>query len=525
MESETSATRAEPDEVAKMSGARHGRVLVTWSGSSTPERNQASLVGAGLEPFPISKRDIIHGLPITGDKPFTNSTELFGNACIVKPEESQLDGLFDEDDASQLRLIGFVKGIAQRASKAGAVVLLVYTKPGRNGKMPLVGASGATAPMQIYFVSWGFRAIQESRGTRGKDPAKLTIHPADFREDGDASGSKSYLAAAQGTDAAATSGGPVAAAPNSPTPPAADSGSGSWIRRGLDFVGSVKTAVVGLDFNLAKKFDPLVKISTSWTADPNVFINVAKGLDEFHRHVQATLVRTYYLPQLSTELMNVADLLEKYRTGSFLSDPCFTLLVCELYWGYCSDGNRQFSSHVSDVAKTRITDLVHRSIDAYTISENPSEMSIFRSEEFEAIAMYRSSNPIQELSWMCRNIVVQSKILDRNGKHLLTVAWIYACCRRGTPLFNDHEFLRLWSQKMLRSDRIYTVDFGLINAFTEAFGSAAPAHRLFLNLAKNVNELLHVCGIVSYAGSVHVEDALLLRVLEGAPPPPPTTSI
>ena len=177
MESETSATRAEPDEVAKMSGARHGRVLVTWSGSSTPERNQASLVGAGLEPFPISKRDIIHGLPITGDKPFTNSTELFGNACIVQPEESQLDGLFDEDDASQLRLIGFVKGIAQRASKAGAVVLLVYTKPGRNGKMPLVGASGDSANADL-FCELGLSCYTRVSGHSGQRPCETDHSPS-----------------------------------------------------------------------------------------------------------------------------------------------------------------------------------------------------------------------------------------------------------------------------------------------------------------------------------------------------------
>jgi hypothetical protein len=479
---------------------------VTWSGSSTPERNQASLVGAGLEPFPISKRDIIHGLPIAGDKPFTNSKELFGNACIVQPEESQLDGLFDEDDASQLRLIGFVKGIAQRAFKAGAVVLLVYRKPGRNGKMPLVGASGATAPMQIYFVSWGFRAIQESRG---KDPAKLTIHPTDFREDGDASGSNSYLAAAQGTGAAATSGGPVAAAPNSPTPSAAETG--GWTGWVGQQVKKVQTAIVGLDFNLAKKFDPLVKISTSWTADPNVFINVARGLDEFHRHVQATLFRTYYLTQLSTELMNVADLLEKYRTGSFLSDPCFTLLVCELYWGYCSDEYRQFSKHVSDVAKTRITDLVHRSIDAYTICDDPSDFDLFRSEKIGGIVMFVDSNPIYELSAICEHII-NDGMLGTSGKRLLTAAWIKTCCRQPNQ---SKKFPLHFSQTIRRADRNYTVDVGLVRAFTNAFGSAEKAQRMFFGLVTNTNGLLDLYQVLTSAGPVQVEDGVLRRVLEG----------
>ena len=50
---------------------------------------------------------------------------------------------------------------------------------------------------------------------------------------------------------------------------------------------------------------------------------------------------------------------------------------------------------------------------------------------------------------------------------------------------------------MLRSDRDYTLDFGLVNAFTEAFGSAAQAHHTFFHIVANANEFLRVWGIMS----------------------------
>ena len=489
-----------------MSGAKHGEVLVAWPGSSAPVHQPASLVGAGHPVFSIHRRDIIHGQPITGDKPFTNTSDLLGNACIVEP---LLDHFFN-DDASHQKLIEFLKGCAERAHEAGAVVLLIYRKANRHGRMPLVGASGSQAPIQIYFVNWGMKALQFSRERKY---AKLTIYDGGWAEDAaSTSGPKTYSAVAASSGASALAAAPAA------LPPVVETGGwAEWVNRGVQGVNrgvqAVKTAIVGLDFDLAKKLEPLVNISTSWTADPNVFANVTKLLGEFDRHVQATLASTTYLPHLSSELINVADLLEKYRTDSFLSDPCFTLLVCELYWNYCAAA-KGFQVYVSEPAKARIRVLVRRSIDAYTICENPSELDIFRSEKFEAIVIYRS-NPTQELSWMCKHII-SCGILDMSGKSLLTMVWIHACCRRQAPeLLKDHNFLRTWSDKMLQSDRDYTLDFGLVNAFTEAFGSAPQAHQLFFSIVANANEFLRVWGIMSCAGPVFVEDELLRRVMEG----------
>ena len=127
--------------------------------------------------------------------------------------------------------------------------------------------------------------------------------------------------------------------------------------------------------------------------------------------------------------------------------------------------------------------------------------------------MYASSNPIVELSAMCEHIIAVG-MLGSSGKRLLTTAWIKACCRQPD---RSKKFPLDFSRAMRRAERDYTVDVKLVEAFTRAFGSAEKAQHMFFDLVSNTNDLLDLYQVLTSAGPVHVEDAVLRRALEGAP--------
>ena len=87
--------------------------------------------------------------------------------------------------------------------------------------MPLVGASGSQAPIQIYFVNWGMKALQFSRERKY---AKLTIYDGGWAEDAaSTSGPKTYSAVAASSGASAVAAAPAA------LPPVVETGMGEWV--------------------------------------------------------------------------------------------------------------------------------------------------------------------------------------------------------------------------------------------------------------------------------------------------------